>query len=369
MFRVVETALFAVTYIAEHPMPSLSKSREDFCAIYVDMGTTNTRAWLMEGSRVIARESAPVGIRDSAREKSPKIIREALQDLIARIREGNSSPFRPTHIAAGGMISSSLGLAEVPHVPTPAGLDELSAAAQWHQFEDISDLPILLVPGVRCGPTNPKIDQIDRVDVIRGEETLCAGLVALNLVGRSGIVLNLGSHWKTIQLDEQGRVSSSITALSGELIQATQQQTILAGSVATNWPHGFSPEWIKSGMDLVRRSGLARALFCARLLNLSHQGTPEDRLAFMVGAFIASDLDGLQKRSALKSQSEIGIIGHKALAEAWQFALNDAGIPSSIIDSATVENAFLTGLRLILERARHSLDRSSGHIIRRNFSS
>jgi 2-dehydro-3-deoxygalactonokinase len=245
----------------------------------------------------------------------------------------------------------------------------LSAAAQWHRFDELSDLPILLVPGVRCGPANPKIEQIDRVDVMRGEETLCAGLVALNLVGRSGVVLNLGSHWKTIQVDEEGRVSSSVTSLSGELIHATQQQTILAGSVATNWPDRFSPEWSKSGMDLARASGLARALFCARLLDLSHQGTPEDRLAFVVGAFIASDLDALQKRSALKSQHEIGIIGHKALAETWQFALSSAGVSSSIIDSATVEKAFLTGLRLILEKARHSLDRSSAHIIRRNFSS
>ena len=349
-------------------MSSPSESAEKLCAIYVDMGTTNTRAWLMEGSRLIARETAPVGVRDSAREKSAKVIRNGLHDLIAQLR-GSSVACMPAHIAAAGMITSSLGLTELPHVAAPAGLDELSSAAQWHHFDDVSDLPILLVPGVRCGPASPKIEQIDSLDVMRGEETLCAGLIASSIVDRSGAVLNLGSHWKAIQFDEKGRISSSITSLSGELLHATQQRTILAGSVATNWPDRLSPEWLTSGMNLVRQSGVARTLFCARLLDLSHQGSPEDRLAFVVGAFIATDLDALRNRGALSSQREVGIIGHKALAEAWQLALSDVQIPSAIIDSATVEKAFLTALRLILERARHLLDRSSAHNIRRNFSS
>ena len=350
-------------------MPSRSESAEHLSAVYVDMGTTNTRAWLMEGSRMIARESAPVGIRDSARENSAKVVRQALHGLIARLNCANSAHSRPTYVAASGMISSSLGLAEVQHVIAPAGLDELSAAAQWHRFDDISDLPILLVPGVRCGPANPKTEQIDAVDVMRGEETLCTGLVALNLVRGSAVILNLGSHWKAIQLDEAGRVRSSITSVSGELIQAAQRDTILASSVAAGWPDQLSPQWLKSGMDLARQSGLARALFCARLLDLAHEGSPEDRLAFVVGAFIASDLDALRRRSALHPLHEVGIIGHKVLAEAWQFAFSDAGIPSSTIDSATVENAFLTGLRLILEKARHSLDYTSADNIRRTFSS
>jgi 2-dehydro-3-deoxygalactonokinase len=350
-------------------MPSPSESPEHICAIYVDMGTTNTRGWLMEGGRLIARESAPVGIRDSAREKSAKVIHECLCDLVAQLRRNHILHCRPTDIAAAGMIGSSLGLTEVPHLVGPAGLDELSAAAQWHRFEHVSDLPILLVPGVRCGPANPNLDQIHSLDVMRGEETLCAGLVALNVVSRPGVVLNLGSHWKAIQLDAQGRVSSSTTSLSGELIHATQQHTILADSVAAKWPDLLSPEWLKSGMDFARQSGLPRALFCVRLLDLSHKGTPQDRLAFAIGAFVASDLDALGKRGALGSQHKVSVIGSKALSEAWQFALRDAGIPSAIIDSGTVESAFLTGLRLILEKARHSLDRYSAHNNRRTLSS
>ena len=31
------------------------KTAEDLCAIYVDMGTTNTRVWLMRGDEVLGR--------------------------------------------------------------------------------------------------------------------------------------------------------------------------------------------------------------------------------------------------------------------------------------------------------------------------
>src|SRR5690348_12477335 len=100
-----------------------SEASEEIRAIYVDMGTTNSRAWVMEGSRLIARDAAPVGIRDSAREKSAKVILDGLRDLVLRLRNANADR-EPVYIAAAGMISSSLGLVEVPHLGAPAGFEE-----------------------------------------------------------------------------------------------------------------------------------------------------------------------------------------------------------------------------------------------------
>jgi 2-keto-3-deoxy-galactonokinase len=61
------------------------KTGEDLCAIYIDMGTTNTRAWLMRGDEVLARASKPLGVRDSAHDGSTRRIRTALKELISRI--------------------------------------------------------------------------------------------------------------------------------------------------------------------------------------------------------------------------------------------------------------------------------------------
>ena len=322
-------------------------------AVYVDMGTTNTRAWLMAGSRVIAKAAAPVGVRDSAREKSSETIRNGLREVISRVRAEalrSSTAYIADYIAAAGMIGSPLGLAEVLHVAAPAGLEELSAGAQWHQFDDVADLPFLLAPGVRCGPELVTVSSINEADVMRGEETLCAGLVSLEVVQRPGIVLNLGSHWKAIRLDKGGRIQSSVTSLSGELIHVTQQNTILSSSVAQERPQQFSKEWIEAGMAEERRSGLGRALFCTRLLDLAKQATAGDCLAFVVGAFIASDLDALMAGGVLNRNINVAIVGASGIAHAWHAALQHARISATIISGTDAENAFLTALRLILSR-------------------
>ncbi len=245
------------------------------------------------------------------------------------------------------MIGSSLGLTEVPHIAPPAGLAELAALSRWFQT-GVTDLPVLLVPGIRFGPANAKLGQISDTDVMRGEETLCVGLVASGLVKPPAVVLNLGSHWKAIRLNHEGQVESSVTSLSGELIHAAQTQTILAASVAHERPNTISETWMEAGMKEQRKSGLARALFCVRLCELANEGTPEERLAFLIGAFIASDLDALTSCGVLPPGGQAVIAGAAALAEAWRGALTRAARNATVLTAEEAENALLAGLRCIL---------------------
>jgi 2-dehydro-3-deoxygalactonokinase len=340
--------------MAHQPNPS-----GPLTAIYVDMGTTNTRGWLMRGSKVVARVSKPVGVRDTAREGSKQRIQGAVREIVEilsrPVKTGSRSASKsgaPACIAATGMISSPLGLAEVPHVGAPAGMAEIAAASKWLRFPEISDLPVLLVPGVRSGPKQSAFaaDSIYTTDVMRGEETLCSGLTALSYVEPPAVVLNLGSHWKAIQLDAEGRIASSVTSLAGELIHAAQTQTILASSVPQERVTKISERWAEAGMNEERRSGLARALFSVRLLGLANQGTPEDRLSFLVGAFIASDMDSLIARGMLESDTQVVIVGGSGLAEAWRSALKANSVPATVLSSSETEDALLTGLRCILEK-------------------
>lgn len=336
---------------------------QDVCAIYVDMGTTNTSGWLMRGSEIIARGGKSAGVRDTAREGSPVKIKTALRELIAELQMAmtgvqGSSLRGPVCVAASGMISSTLGLAEVPHVPAPAGSAELAAASRWTEFPEVVALPILLVPGVRSGGAGPRsgtqhatIDLLHEMDVMRGEETLCVGLLARGLAKQPGVVLNLGSHWKAIHLGIEGRIESSITSLSGELIHAAQTQTILASAVIDKRASILDEHWVEAGMKEQRRSGLPRALFCVRLLELAKEGTPEDRLSFLIGVFIAADLDALMSRGTLTSDSQVAIVGAAALAKAWCSALHRMSILAIVVTEAETEQALLTGLRCILMQA------------------
>ncbi len=323
---------------------------ESFCAIYVDMGTTNTRAWLMRGEKVLARGSRQVGVRDSAREQTKTRIQTSLKELIADLREQTNviaNSAQPVCVIGAGMIGSPLGIAEIAHTKAPAGLRELSNATRRFQFPEITTLPFLLVPGVRTGLDTAGFASLDTDDMMRGEETLCVGLYVLGLVAASGVLLNLGSHWKAIKLDAQGRVQSSVTSLCGEMIEAVRTQTILADSVGDKWPDSLSPEWIEAGMNEQRRSGLPRALFCVRLLAVKNQGTPADRFSFLLGAFLASDLDSLAARGVINGNTRVVISGHALIAEACAGALRSMAIDALVLTAEQTEKAFLTGLRSI----------------------
>jgi 2-dehydro-3-deoxygalactonokinase len=309
--------------------------------------------WLAQGDQILARAQARVGVRDTARTGLSVHLRAALRALIASvIEEAKRTPAsrHPSCVIAAGMITSSLGLAEIPHIPVPAGCVELAAATRRYDFLEVTELPVLLVPGVRSGPRRCDQETVGSLDLMRGEETLCAGLVALGLAEQPGIVLNLGSHWKAIQIAADGRVSASMTSLAGEMIHAAQTSTILASAVSEQRPAALDHQWVKAGMREQRRSGLARALFCVRLLEQASDTTPAERLAFLIGAFLASDLDALIQNGIMTQHTPVAITGSSVLAEAWQRALAEAAVPAVALKEDDTERALLAGLRSILNR-------------------
>jgi 2-dehydro-3-deoxygalactonokinase len=326
--------------------------------ICVDTGTTNSRVWLARGRQIIARAQTGVGVRDTARDGSPAKLHAALRDLISQVRSeamdkcpGES----PACVIAAGMITSPLGLVEVPHIAAPAGLAELAASISRHRFPEITDLPVLLIPGVRSGP--PRCDEasVGGTDVMRGEETLCLGLIAMGLLGPLSTLLNLGSHWKVIELGRDARIESSVTSMTGELIHTAQTQTILAGSVPQTRPETIDRSWLEAGMREQRRSGLSRALFCVRLLEQGSDGSPGQRLSFLIGAFLASDIDAMISCGLLKAESRIVITGGGAIADAWRGALDASSLPAIALSDDEVEQAMLTGFASIAQIAHCQL--------------
>jgi 2-dehydro-3-deoxygalactonokinase len=319
--------------------------------IFLDVGTTNARAWLVDGTQILARTNASVGVRDTARDGSNDRLKESLRDMIDSLVSRDSAA-RPSLVIGAGMISSALGLAEVPHVPAPAGLGEIAAAIRTFSFPDVTPLPVLLVPGVRTGARQGDTG-IDEIDIMRGEETICLGLITLGQLRPPATVLNLGSHWKAIQVDSQNRVAGSVTSLSGEMIHAIQSETILASAVQQGKPSKIDNDWVQQGMAEQRNAGLARAMFCVRLLEQARQGTLVRRMSFLLGAFIAADLDALLKKNIFVPEQSVVIVGPTPLARAWQSALAVSNIPATISAEATTEAATVNGLHTLATHHWH----------------
>ena len=232
--------------------------------VALDVGSTNSRAWLLDVSstgppRVCARAVAAVGVRDAAHAGSAAPVRDAVRRLIAEL----STTGAPSAVVGAGMITSALGIREVPHVPAPVRIDDLARHVVTFTDPDLCEAPISLVPGVRTDGAG-----ILDTDLMRGEETLVVGLLATGLAGPGMGVLNAGSHWKFIQVDAEGRIAASRTSLGGEVVHATATTTLLKAALPDGPLRVVDDDWLMRGAEDASAEGLLRAMFGVRLLQL-----------------------------------------------------------------------------------------------------
>jgi 2-dehydro-3-deoxygalactonokinase len=321
----------------------------------VDMGSTRCRVWLTEKGRDWARASADFGVRDVARGVPVSVLRQQLDRLIAEAGEiglqaGIST--LPRFGIGAGMISSAQGLMEIPHVPAPAAVADLAGHMQAYRSGEPSGLTLFLVPGVKTLSQDSDVDSVLLSDMMRGEESLCIGLLATEQIRGPGAVLNLGSHWKWIFLDSEGRIAGSRTSLTGEIIHAVQSQTLLASGLPQMRPTSLDPEWLALGSREYRRSGLSRALFCVRLLEQTEKGTDSQRLAFLYGVFLEADLEAFRNSHYSREMKDVSLIGPPSLTAAWQRGLSGSHLRISVVSEEQRDNAYLQGLTRIFDVAR-----------------
>jgi len=319
-----------------------------FC---IDMGTTRTRVWLTVGNLVLAHGAADFGARNSAAHFDRQWLSARLCGLMDEVVQsaGSDIPF-PRYALAAGMITSEQGLLEVPHVNAPAGAKELAAGARAVRIAERNDTVLILMPGIRTGGRQVASEDISNIDLMRGEETLCIGLQERGeLTGRMSL-LNLGSHWKWISVNDEGRITGSWTTLTGEMIHAVQSNTLLAASVRAGRPETFDLEWMRRGLNEARAEGLARALFCVRLLHQNGCGTPQERLSYLYGAFLAEEIESAKKHCSLYGEKVL-ITGPSALATLWGECLKSISISATVLEDRTREAAYLNGLHILAKNS------------------
>lgn len=291
--------------------------------VAVDSGTTFTRAWVVDEGRVGAGASVRAGARDLVGGRGWEWLADRVREVADQaLSQAQLSWEEVEAVVAFGMITSELGLEELPHLKTPVDRQAPVGGMEERVYPDHLPVPTFLVPGVRYDGDGVAA----HADFMRGEETEVIGMLEAEAARPPFLLLSTGSHSKFVLVDGEGRTSWSFTTLSGELLWALQSETILAGLIDPQaaLDYGGTIDYgamVEEGSRVARESGLSRALFVTRLLNRLEGVDPVACSAFVHGAVAEADLTSLE--SALPTDRPEGVVltGSAPLTDAYRHLL------------------------------------------------
>lgn len=301
--------------------------------IAVDWGSSNLRAWaLNEQGEVLAQGGSERGMLSL----TPGDYEAALLEVVGAWLPAD----RRTTVLVCGMAGARQGWRESAYLPLPARLDDLARGAVSPPLAD-PRLAVQLLPGV-CQSSAGDFD------VMRGEETQLAGLVADDR-RFSGLVCLPGTHAKWARL-EQGAVTCFTTCLTGELYGLLTRRSVLKHSVGAD--DLAAPGDREAFVSAVRDIHANPARYTARLFGLRAADLLDNELPVgdARGARLAARLSGLTVGLELAAMGDelagsdpIVLVGETALCTRYALALQALGHGSRCLDG---DAAVLAGLGL-----------------------
>ena len=304
--------------------------------ISIDGGTTNTRVALVEDRKVLESRKIAIGskmcIGGNGALKSE--IKKAINDLLSvhGLKESDVCA-----ILASGMITCEYGLYELKHISAPAGVKELHDGMKRVEISEISDIPFYFIPGVK---TNA--ESFVDADVMRGEETELMGLMGDDA---NCVYVLPGSHNKVIYVNDENKIEKFETLLTGEMIAALSQNTILSASVDLGVKE-YDRAFLRAGYEAAGRLGVNSALFKTRLLGTLYGGSKEQIYGYFLGVTLANEVDSI-KRSG-KCRAVIG--GKSQLKRALSDLLSDCtDVEAVCVPDGDVDNSVPMGQITVFE--------------------
>lgn len=315
----------------------------------IDCGTTNSRVYLLDRDlAIVGKGSQKIGVRDTAVHGSNRVLKDGLADLVRRTVGEAGLALSDVQLAiTSGMITSELGLLEIPHLRAPAGIAELAGGVTYVNDRTVFplDLPILFIRGIKNPyPDEATYRQIRQIDFMRGEETQIAGLRSLrpDLVGPLTVVV-LSSHTKYISVAPDGRILGSLTTLSGQVFEAVLSATSVGKSLAL--PGGgseadfFDPEVVDAAHEAVAHAGFLRALLMPRFLDVLLHAPVHVRRLFAEAAIGAEDLKALAEFPLVGFPADAGfvLVGQQARCRVLRHLLERHGGAKAVCCITDVE--------------------------------
>lgn len=281
--------------------------------IAVDWGTSNLRAYAMQGGSVVAQRQSSEGMA--------KVSPDAFEPALDALLQGWGGTDLP--VVACGMVGARQGWVEAPYREVPCA----PLGGQLTQAPSSTERTVHVISG---------LSQSHPADVMRGEETQIAGFLALN-PGWDGVLCLPGTHTKWVHLSA-GEVVSFQTFMTGELYALLSNASVLRHTVTGN---GWDQDAFDQAVDdtISRPERLAARLFSIRATDLLGQhgsGAAASALSgYLIGAELAS------ARAYWLGQN-VAILGQGEQARAYEAALRRQAVTAMLTDADRATVAGLT---------------------------
>ncbi len=294
--------------------------------IAADWGTSNLRVWAMDADgRVSAEKGSAQGMGALGRDDFEPALLALIEDWLA--------PDRITEVLACGMVGARQGWIEAPYAPAPCAPARETARAP------VNDPRIVVRILAGLSQTAP-------YDVMRGEETQIAGLIARE-PDFDGVACLPGTHSKWSHVSA-GEIVSFSSFMTGELFALLSTASVLRHTVgAEGWSDGDFAQSVDEALSRPER--LASLLFALRAEDLIAGLAPGRARARLSGLLIGAELAAARPYWLGR---DIAIIGASSLSQSYRAALAQCGVLARSHDATDLTLAGLAAARSRLTSLR-----------------
>ncbi|QUI23181.1 2-dehydro-3-deoxygalactonokinase [Vallitalea pronyensis] len=263
----------------------------------IDCGNTGLTFYLVDkNDAILSKSRVNVGVTQTAKDGHNGRLKAGILKAFASVLgESGVAKEDVEVIVAYGMITSEMGILEVPHIVAPVSMKALADHVVVVKDESLFpiDIPLILIPGIKNPFEHSSIENIGKADLMRGEEAQAAGVLYTYDLEYPINILELGSTTKFISIDKQGRIAGSITSMSGQVYGAVIQETFIGKCVKRqdDTEHYFSETIFNTAFNCVENGGLLRTLLLTRFSEIVLPSTWFEREFFVSSAIAADDVN------------------------------------------------------------------------------
>lgn len=330
--------------------------------IYMDSGTSNTRAYLLSDFQLIDTAAINVGTKDSAIAGNNSVLLSAMKECYDKLLADNGLKDSDIEgLWASGMVTNTFGIIEVEHISVPVDGQKLLDRIYVHHEDKFFKREMMLICGAKTAQPGEIVttDNIGQMNNVRGEEIEVVGMVAAGILPkeRDCVMISPGSHTHLCHV-VNGAMVDIVSNFTGELNYAIKKDTILGGELSDKEIE-MDPENVKKGYQYLKQYGICRALYIIHATKVFNVCSDEIRSQIMAGIISGSVIDMLAMRIAERwnGAEKIVIIGGKPYVESYRILCETIipNIPVQVVHGYEGKSFALCGflelLRLMKEKA------------------